>query len=103
MPRSPRRSQRLPTSPRKAEEPQSGHAEPTVASRVTDNRDGTFCLEWWAKEAGSYEVFVKLDGLHVLGSPAVLRMYKDEETFKRCAPTIRAAATRPRGTPSEIS
>ena len=49
---------------------------PDVESRVTDQQDGSYLLEWFPKEVGRYEVFVKMDGLHVLGSPAPLRMCK---------------------------
>ena len=31
---------------------------------------GEYVIRWWAANPGSFTVFVKMDGLHVLGSPA---------------------------------
>ena len=42
-------------------------AESGIVARVSDESDGTFLLRWWVPAAGEYEVFVKMDGLHVLG------------------------------------
>ena len=63
-----------------------------AASHATDKGDGTFMLEWWAAHAGQIEVFVKMDGLHVIGSPAILHIFKDEQTWKRHDPAERAVA-----------
>ena len=57
-----------------------------VTSKVTDKEDGTFELEWWAPSVGQFEVFVKMDGLHVIGSPAVMSIFKDESAWKRHDP-----------------
>ena len=37
---------------------------------VIDNGDGTYRLKWLSSDAGLFDFFVKLDGLHVIGSPA---------------------------------
>ena len=60
-------------------------------SAVVDNGDGTYELRWWVTEAGTYEVYVKLDGLHVLGSPAAMRIYRDQATYTRNDPVAKAA------------
>jgi len=41
---------------------------------VEDRGDGTYLLKWGAAAAGSYHVFVKLDGMHVLGSPTTMKL-----------------------------
>lgn len=57
--------------------PTGGAAQPVASigdcersGTVSDNGDGTYRLKWISGDAGLFEVFVKLDGLHVLGSPA---------------------------------
>ena len=49
---------------------------------ATDCGDGTFTLEWWVKGVGEYDVAIKMDGLHILGSPTRMVIYKDEEEYK---------------------
>jgi hypothetical protein len=41
---------------------------------VEDLGNGSYVLKWGASAAGCYQVFVKLDGMHVLGSPAILKL-----------------------------
>ena len=41
---------------------------------VEDLGNGSYLLKWGASAAGCYQVFVKLDGMHVLGSPAILKL-----------------------------
>ena len=43
---------------------------PKRGANCIDNRDGTYCLRWFSEVPGTFNVFVKIDGLHVLGSPA---------------------------------
>ena len=55
-----------------------GCTDPTCAveSSFVDQEDGSYQLSWWS-EAGSsgvHEVFIKLDRLHVLGSPTVMQL-----------------------------
>jgi hypothetical protein len=52
--------------------------------------DGSFVLHFHARCAGTFDVFVRIDGLHVIGSPALMRIYMDEEAFNRCDPVARA-------------
>ena len=40
-----------------------------MQASVTDQGDGTYKLQWYADRPGAFTVFVKIDGLHVLGSP----------------------------------
>ena len=48
-----------------------------VDSRVIDNDDGTYTLEWKSKHSGYFEVNVTIDGLDVLGSPTMMRLISD--------------------------
>jgi len=41
---------------------------------VEDLGDGCYLLKWGGAVPGNYGVFVKLDGFHVLGSPALLKL-----------------------------
>lgn len=43
-----------------------------VESKVTDQGDGTYLLEWWSASSGVFQVYIKIDGLHVVGSPATM-------------------------------
>jgi len=63
-----------------------------IDCRVTDLQDGSVRIQFWTSEAGQYEVDVRLDGLHVLGSPATMKIYKDEDTFARNDPATKAKA-----------
>ena len=47
---------------------------PSVQGRCIDLSDGSYSLRWWAFAPCTCEVWVKMDGLHVLGSPAPLRL-----------------------------
>lgn len=49
-------------------------AESGVVSRTIDHGNGLYACEWWSVKSGSYEVFVKMDGLHVINSPAPMRL-----------------------------
>ena len=50
--------------------------EPAAADKkactVHDEGDGTYTLTWSCKLPGHYEAFVRMDGLHVIGSPCAL-------------------------------
>jgi len=57
-----------------------------------DCRDGQYIFKWWSAVPGSFTVFVKIDGLHVLGSPAMLYLTsgtpdvsRSEVIANRCA------------------
>ena len=43
-----------------------------------DMGDGTYRLTWQATTPATYDVFVKMDGLHVIGSPARLVLKEQE-------------------------
>jgi hypothetical protein len=49
-------------------------AESGVISRTIDQGNGLYACEWWSVKSGNYEVFVKMDGLHVINSPAPMRL-----------------------------
>ena len=51
----------------------------TRNSKCTDNGDGTYLCKWVSETAAELYVYVKLDGLHVLGSPNVLRFGEAKE------------------------
>ena len=41
-----------------------------LAATVTDMKNGSYKVKWTSNRPGTFNVFVKIDGLHVLGSPA---------------------------------
>ena len=45
-----------------------------VTANCTDNRDGTYLLEWHSNDAGVYEVSVTIEGMVITGMPAPLRL-----------------------------
>jgi hypothetical protein len=49
-----------------------GSAE--LFSSVTDQGDGEYIICWWAPNPGSFTVFVKMDGLHIIGSPTAMQL-----------------------------
>jgi len=55
-----------------AEGAAGGEAQQAQQVSCTDKGDGGYLLKWTSEEPGSFDVYVKMDGLHVLGSPARL-------------------------------
>ena len=53
------------------------------SSSCVDNNDGTYTCRWEREVAGAYNVFIKMDGLHVLGSPAVVKLRDASEGVDR--------------------
>ena len=49
-----------------------GEVDGLASASCTNVGDGTYMLTWWAQKVGDFHVFVKIDGLHVLGSPTSL-------------------------------
>jgi len=60
--------------PQSAEQQQQGVSDSKLEASCTDNGDGTYLLEWTTFVPGTHSVFVKMDGLHVLGSPTHLHV-----------------------------
>uniref|UniRef100_A0A7S2BKG7 Uncharacterized protein n=1 Tax=Haptolina brevifila TaxID=156173 RepID=A0A7S2BKG7_9EUKA len=54
-----------------------------VSSKVTDLHNGTYLLEWWSLNSGTYEVFIKVDGLHVVNSPATMQLTSGKPDFSK--------------------
>lgn len=54
-----------------------------VESKVTDLHDGTYLLEWWSVHSGTYEVYVKLAGLHVVNSPACMQLTSGKPDYSQ--------------------
>jgi hypothetical protein len=54
-----------------------------IQSEVRDNSDGTYTLEWWSSSGvlGTYEAFVKINGMHIIGSPAVMHLRQGGDTL----------------------
>ena len=51
-----------------------------LESTCEDRGNGTYVLRWWMKEPGAYKVFVKIDEIHVLGSPTTAVIEVDKVT-----------------------
>ena len=46
-----------------------------VYSKAYDNDDGSYLLEWWAAAGtGIHEIYIKIHGIHVIGSPALMQL-----------------------------
>ena len=58
-----------------------GAQRPAIRCEVEDKRDGRYLLRWWVQEAGTYDIFIKMDGLHILGSPARMVIEADQAAF----------------------
>lgn len=58
-----------------------GAQSPAIKCEVEDKRDGSYLLRWWVQEAGTYDIFIKMDGLHILGSPARMVIEADQAAF----------------------
>ena len=55
----------------------SSNKEKPVETDVVDNDDGTYLLRMRSKFSGSFDTYVTIDGLDVLGSPAPMRLLSD--------------------------
>lgn len=49
-------------------------APPKQESTCSDLGNGMYALQWVSDSPGNFHVFVKVDGLHIVGSPAVMAM-----------------------------
>lgn len=75
-----------------------------------DGSDGTYVCKWAIDRPGSYTVYVKIDGLHVLGSPTTLVMTAPRPTAVAATPAAapvkesaqRSRMNRPRGSVVEM-
>ena len=47
---------------------------PAVESSVVDLGNGKYRLEWRSRVSGLHQVQIQIDGLHVIGSPALMRL-----------------------------
>ena len=45
-----------------------------LQSSVSDQGDGEYIIYWWATDPGDFSVFVKMDGLHIIGSPTAMQL-----------------------------
>ena len=43
-------------------------------STCTDMGNGTYQCKWFSAEPGEFDIFIKIDGLHIHGSPALLQL-----------------------------
>ena len=58
-----------------------GCRDHAVESHCTDMENGTYKLEWRSQKSGVYQVHIQIDGLHVVGSPAPMRLYSGVPDF----------------------
>ena len=56
--------------------------EEAAHSSCVDLGDGTYQLTWWAQTPGARKVLVQIDGLHVLGSPALIHLTPEPPAAK---------------------
>ena len=54
-----------------------------ILSRVVDNNDGTYLLEWRSKVAGVFDAHVSVDGVPILGSPMPLTLTSEPPDLKQ--------------------
>lgn len=55
-----------------------------VTSQCTDNGDGSYKLEWKGTVSGTYKTAVRIDGVHVLGSPTTIKMFSGPPDVPKC-------------------
>ena len=48
-----------------------------VTSSCVDNGDGTYTCKWERDAPGLFNVFIKMDGLHIIGSPTTLKLREE--------------------------
>ena len=60
-----------------------GHKKIEILSRVVDNNDGTYLLEWRSKVAGVFDAHVSVDGVPILGSPMPLTLTSEPPDLKQ--------------------
>jgi hypothetical protein len=53
-------------------------------SNCIDNGDGSYSLHWKSTRAGTYKTHVKIDGVHVIGSPTTMKMFAGSPDVPRC-------------------
>ena len=61
-----------------------GRETKEVRSSCTDHDDGTYVLEWSSERLGVFEVHVRVGGLHVVNSPAVVRFHSTRPVISNC-------------------
>ena len=54
-----------------------------ILSRVVDNNDGTYLLEWRSKVAGVFDAHGSVDGVPILGSPMPLTLTSEPPDLKQ--------------------
>jgi len=53
-------------------------------SQCTDNGDGSYTLEWRGMVSGTYTTQVRIDGVHVIGSPTTVKMLSGPPDVPKC-------------------
>ena len=67
-----------------------GESEGSQSAAVTDMKNGSYRIKWTSDRPGTFNVYVKIDGLHVLGSPC--RMILTEGPPPKKAPATAVAS-----------
>jgi hypothetical protein len=55
-----------------------------IESQCTDNGDGSYKLEWKGTRSGTYKTAVRIDGVHVIGSPTTIKMHSGPPDVDKC-------------------
>jgi hypothetical protein len=50
---------------------------------VNDHEDGSYTIKWTSQVPGAFHAFVKIDGLHIIGSPTLLMFTAPARTSVR--------------------
>ncbi|KAK2165942.1 hypothetical protein LSH36_44g11016 [Paralvinella palmiformis] len=74
--------------------------EYTYIPEVVDHKNGTYDLSYVVQEPGTYQLQIKLYGLHIKGSPFRVKAYKETDSLERSAPSKipKTSAVKQRGT-----
>ena len=57
---------------------------PDAQSQCTDLENGSYKLEWKSTRSGTYKTQVKIDGVHVIGSPTTVKMFSGPPEVPKC-------------------
>ena len=57
---------------------------PDIQAQCTDNANGSYTLQWRGMVSGTYKTQVRIDGVHVIGSPTTIKMLSGPPDVSKC-------------------